>query len=54
MCVYIYIYTLYITIRQQTGLEETLIKEAEQKQLTWYGHVQRMAEGRLPKIPLNH
>jgi hypothetical protein len=22
------------------------------KQLTWYGHVQRMAEGRLPKIAL--
>ena len=28
------------------------IKEIEQKQLTWYGHVQRMAEGRLPKIAL--
>jgi len=24
----------------------------EQNQLTWYGHVQRMAEGRLPKIAL--
>jgi len=24
----------------------------EQNQLTWYGHVQRMAEGRLPKISL--
>jgi hypothetical protein len=32
-----------------TGLEETIIKETEQNQLTWYGHVQRMAEGRLPK-----
>jgi hypothetical protein len=32
------------------GLEETIIKEIEQKQLTWYGHVQRMAERRLPKI----
>ena len=34
------------------GLEETIIKEIEQNQLTWYGHVQRMAEGRLPKITL--
>jgi len=30
-----------VTIRQQIGLEE----EIEQNQLTWYGHVQRMAEG---------
>jgi len=37
---------------QQIGLEETIIKETEQNQLTWYGHVQRMAEGRLPKIAL--
>ena len=37
-----------VTIRQQIGLEETIIKEIEQNQLTWYGHVQRMAEGRLP------
>ena len=29
-----------------------VIKETEQNQLTWYGHVQRMAEGRLPKIAL--
>jgi len=41
-----------VTIRQQIGLEETIIKEIEQNQLTWYGHVQRMAEGRLPKIVL--
>jgi len=40
------------TIRQQIGLEEPIIKEIEQNQLTWYGHVQRMAEGRLPKIAL--
>jgi hypothetical protein len=40
------------TIRQQVGLEETIIKEIEQNQLTWYGHVQRMAERRLPKIAL--
>jgi hypothetical protein len=26
-----------VTIRQQIGLEETIIKEIEQNQLTWYG-----------------
>jgi hypothetical protein len=41
-----------VTIRQQVGLEETIVKEIEQNQLTWYGHVQRMAEGRLRKIAL--
>jgi len=41
-----------VTIRQQIGLEETIIKEIEQNQLTWYGHVRRTAEGRLPKIKL--
>jgi len=41
-----------VTIRQQTGLEEPIIKEIEQNQLTWYGHVQRMAKERLPKIAL--
>ena len=30
-----------VTIRRQ------IIKEIKQNQLTWYGHVQRMAEGRL-------
>jgi hypothetical protein len=40
------------TIRQQIGLEETIIKEIGHNQLTWYGQVQRMAEGRLPKRPL--
>jgi hypothetical protein len=41
-----------VTIRQQNGIEETIIKETEQNQLTWYGHVQRMTEGILPKIEL--
>ena len=41
-----------VTIRQQIVLEETIVKEIEQNQLTWYGHVQRIAEGRLPKIAL--
>ena len=41
-----------VTIRQQIGLEEPIMKEIEQNQLTLYGHVQRMTEGRLPKIAL--
>jgi hypothetical protein len=41
-----------VTIRQQAGLEETIINEIEQNKLTWYGHVQRMAEGILPRIAL--
>ena len=41
-----------VTIRQQIGLGETIVKEIEQNQLTWYDHTQRMAEGRLPKIAL--
>ena len=34
------------------GLEETIIKEIEQNRLTWYRHVQRLSERRLPKIAL--
>jgi hypothetical protein len=41
-----------VTTRQQIGLDKTIIKEIEQNQLTCYGHVQRMAEKRLPKIAL--
>ena len=41
-----------VTVRQLIGLEETIIKEIEQNQLTSYGHVQRKADGRLPKIAL--
>ena len=41
-----------VTIRQQIGLEETIIKEIEQNPLTGYDHVKRMAGGRLPKIVL--
>jgi len=37
---------------QSFYLEEKIIKEIEQNQLTGNGHVQRMAEGRLPKIAL--
>jgi len=37
---------------RKAGLEETIIKEIEQNQLTWYGHVHGMTEERLPKIAL--
>ena len=33
-----------VTVRQQIELEEPIIKEIEQNQLSWYGHIQRMAE----------
>ena len=38
-----------VTIIQQSGLGETVIKEIEQNQLTWCGHVQRMADKAYPK-----
>ena len=41
-----------VVIRQQIRLGEPIIKAIEQNQLTWYDHVQRMAEGRLPIITL--
>ena len=40
------------SVTREYGLEETIIKEIEQNQLTWYSHVQRMVEERLPKIAL--
>jgi len=36
----------------EIGVEEPIIKEIDQNQITWYGHVQRMAEGKSPKIVL--
>jgi len=40
------------TITQKNWIRGTNYKRIEQNQLTWYGHVQRMAEGKLPKIAL--
>jgi hypothetical protein len=31
---------------------ETITKKFEENHFTWYGHVERMAEGRLPKTAL--
>lgn len=36
-------------IRRQMGVNGTLTTDIETKQLTWYGHVQRMNNERLPK-----
>jgi len=36
-------------VRKQMGIEGTIFQDIESKQLVWYGHVQRMADTRLPK-----
>ena len=36
-------------IREIMGVTHTIIDDIKTKQLIWYGHVQRMAENRLPK-----
>ena len=36
-----------VTIRQQIGLEETVIKGTEHNQLTWYGHVQKNGRNKI-------
>ena len=45
-------YGVQQSVCTQIELKETIIKEIEQNQFTWYGHVQRMAEGILPKMTL--
>lgn len=37
------------TIRQTMGIEKTIIDAIETKQLSWYGHLERMDEDRWPK-----
>ncbi|XP_060517219.1 uncharacterized protein LOC132696423 [Cylas formicarius] len=37
------------TIKQRMGLEGTITQDIEKKQLTWYGHVERMSNTRWPK-----
>jgi hypothetical protein len=49
----VYCLFVFVTVRQQIRLEEKIVKEIEQNQLTRYGHVQRMVEGSLPKIALS-
>jgi hypothetical protein len=38
-----------IVIKQKMNVEKSLLDDIKTKQLQWYGHVQRMEEGRLPK-----
>ena len=37
------------TIKQKMNVVRSLLDNIKTKQLQWYGHVQRMEEGRLPK-----
>ena len=36
-------------IKQKINVTRSLLEDIKTKQLQWYGHVQRMEEGRLPK-----
>jgi hypothetical protein len=36
-------------IKQKMNVTKSLLEDIKPKQLQWYGHVQRMEEGRLPK-----
>jgi len=38
-----------IVIKKKMNVTRSLIEDIKTKQLQWYGHVQRMEEGRLPK-----
>jgi len=38
-----------IIIKQKMNITRSLLDDIRTKQLKWYGHVQRMEEGRLPK-----
>lgn len=39
-------------IKQKMGIEGTIVQDIEQKQLTWYGHINRMDDKRLPKATM--
>ena len=36
-------------IKQKLNVTRSLLEDIKTKQLKWYGHVQRMEDGRLPK-----
>ena len=38
-----------IIIKQKMNVTRSVLEDIKTKQLQWYGHVQRMEEGRLPK-----
>ena len=35
-------------VKQKMNVTKSLLEDIKTKQLKWYGHVQRMEEGRLP------
>ena len=39
-------------IKQKMNVTRSLLEDIKSQQLKWYGHVQRMEEGRLPKKKL--
>ena len=40
-------------IRERMNAQDTILDEITRKQLTWYGHVERMDRTRLPKLMIN-
>ena len=36
-------------LRERMGMKGTVVDDIEKRQLTWYGHVRRMPDERLPK-----
>jgi hypothetical protein len=40
---------IWNNIKQKMNVTRSLLDDIKAKQLKWYGHVQRMEEGRLPK-----
>ena len=38
-----------IIIKQKMNVTRSLLEDTKTQELKWYGHVQRMEEGRLPK-----
>ena len=38
-------------IREKMDTQDTVLNDINQKQLIWYGHVERMNPTRLPKVP---
>lgn len=39
-------------IKELMGVKETIIENIQRKQFTWYEHVRKMAEGRLPRTTM--
>jgi hypothetical protein len=46
-CLFVFIRNT--VIEQRMNVTRSVLDDIQTKQLQWYGHVQRLAEGRLPK-----